>query len=344
MAQTLQFLRVHQTTGHYSYVGATLGMDFTVGAAINVTSIGILDADAVGFSGSVSARIFDRATNRIVGGPVVVEPGVDGRTDDANPFAFKAVAVQLDPGAYCIVAGPLTNDRYVSTGYGRDSVARGDSGGNAVLITGAFSASSDLLSVNVISYWPDHIHAGATFLFTLVAVPPWSPLAEGAPVMASSTMVVALTTTTALVSSDVTALEAWGNTINASSLSVAVPPVAPDGETWITPLIVAISVLCAISVVAAIAALFVHSKRVRPATPTATATTTVGDDQFQSAREQHSLSDHDRLPPPRYAVHVREFSMPTQHDGHYDVLTTIEVQHQQQAATAAYDTRLIGQY
>jgi hypothetical protein len=83
-------------------------------AAIDVYAIGLLDADARGINGTLSARIFDRSTDRVVVGPVTVARG-QARADDTNPFVFKTVpTVRLQPGVYSIVSVGFTSDRFMS--------------------------------------------------------------------------------------------------------------------------------------------------------------------------------------------------------------------------------------
>lgn len=112
-AVALQFLRATTLIGAGNGSAGGHGMDFAVYRAIDVTAIGVFDADVRGFRGNSSARIFDRSTDRVVGGPVYVDSS-DARTDDENPFVFKNVSrVRLPPGVYCLL-GDWISRRWVS--------------------------------------------------------------------------------------------------------------------------------------------------------------------------------------------------------------------------------------
>lgn len=170
----LQALRVSQTVGH-SFVTTALGMDFTVYSAIDVSAVGLLDADARGINGTLVARIFDRATDRVVVGPVTVKAG-EARADDANPFVFKVVpTVRLQPGVYSIVSVGFTSDRYLSSAANAGSVVAADTGNGTVLITGSVSGGNGTLAsaANITS---TARVCGATFRFAVVPAPPPPPL------------------------------------------------------------------------------------------------------------------------------------------------------------------------
>ena len=180
-AQALQFSRVNQTAGHTLWTSG-LGMDFTVTSAIDVSAIGIIDADAPGISGTLTAQIVDRSNDRVAVGPVSVSQGQgDARANDSNPFVFKPMpSVRLAPGVYCLTSIGFIADKVVTTGTGgvSGSVVVGDSGGGAVLVTGAVNGGSDLLSSTQRNYaaGPDNFHAGATFVFSVaVSRPAVSP-------------------------------------------------------------------------------------------------------------------------------------------------------------------------
>lgn len=147
MSDSLQFLRVTTHVGTYNQSGVGNGVDFTVYRAIDVTAIGLFDADERGFVGTVSARIFDRSTDVVVVGPVHVNDS-DARSDDQNPFVFKNVTrVRLSPGVYSII-GVATSllDRWLTTFLIPGSVVIGDSGDGAVLASHAAQGGNGLLA------------------------------------------------------------------------------------------------------------------------------------------------------------------------------------------------------
>lgn len=163
----LQFLRVRQLTGH-GFTAPAVGMDFTVNAAIDVYAIGLLDADAHGVNGTLTARIFDRSTDQVVAGPVTISSG-EMRTDDANPFVFKNVpTVRLQPGVYNIVSIGFASDRYISTASSANSVEPGETGDGAIHITASNNGGNGLSSSATRPGSGRGFHVGATFLFGVV--------------------------------------------------------------------------------------------------------------------------------------------------------------------------------
>jgi hypothetical protein len=170
----VQFLQVKQTSGHL-FSSTAIGVDFTVYAAIDVFSIGLLDADARGINGMLSASIFDRSTDRVVAGPVTVARG-QARADDANPFVFNAVpTVRLQPGVYSIVSVGFTSDRFVSNANKSDSVAAGANFNGAVFITASVSGGNGSLS-STANATGTALLCGATFRFAAAPSPPAAPL------------------------------------------------------------------------------------------------------------------------------------------------------------------------
>jgi hypothetical protein len=171
----LQFLRTTQSAGHIHY-SSSVGIDFTVQSAIDVSAIGIVDTDAPGFAGTPSAQIVDRTNDQVVVGPVIVNAS-DFRKDDANPFAFQNVTVtRLLPGVYCLTSIGFGVDKILTSYVGPGSVVAGDSGGGAVMITAAGEGGAGLLSSTLTSVTPGYFYAGATFLFKVAPVPPAPPV------------------------------------------------------------------------------------------------------------------------------------------------------------------------
>jgi hypothetical protein len=165
----VQFLQFKQAIGHL-FSSTAIGIDFTVYAAIDVVSIGQLDADARGVNGTLSASIFDRSTDRVVVGPVTVARG-HARTDGANPFVFKAVpTVRLQPGVYSIVSVGFTSDRFMSTSNQSDSVIA-LSGNGAVYFTATVRGGNGSLA-STANIADAGLGCSATFRFVVAPTPP----------------------------------------------------------------------------------------------------------------------------------------------------------------------------
>lgn len=171
-SMALQFVRVTQVAGNALWPTA-LAVDFTVTATIDVSAIGIVDADALGFSSTLTAQIVDRSTDRAVAGPVAVKPG-DQRATDANPFVFKNVTSRLAPGSYCLIAVGTRLDKIITTSIEPRSVVAGDDGGGSIVITGAAtSLTTSLLSSSLTDFFPrTTLYGSATFLFDVVPASP----------------------------------------------------------------------------------------------------------------------------------------------------------------------------
>jgi hypothetical protein len=169
MSNSLQFLRATTYAGALNQSGVGNGMEFTVYHAIDVTSIGVFDGDERGFNGSLSVRIFDRSTDRVVVGPVVVNSS-DARIDDQNPFAFQNMtSVRLSPGVYSLIAiGSSAIDRWLNAREAPGSVVAGDSGDGAVLITNTIYGGNGLSASTPSGFSTGIFVAGATFLFEVV--------------------------------------------------------------------------------------------------------------------------------------------------------------------------------
>lgn len=169
MSESLQFLRATTRVGAYTQSGVGIGVDFTVYLPIEVTAIGLCDADERGFDSTFTARIFDRSTDRAVVGPVSVNNS-DARVDDQNPFVFKNVTrVRLLPGHYSIIAvasSPL--DRWLTTFLVPGAIVAGDSGNGAVLVTNSAEGGDGLLASLANVGHPGVFAAGGAFLFEVV--------------------------------------------------------------------------------------------------------------------------------------------------------------------------------
>jgi hypothetical protein len=182
-SNALQFIRTTTVNGTSNSWTVAQGMDFTVLTAIEVTAIGIFDADEPGFDGTLSARIFDRATDEVLAGPVFVSSS-DRRANDDQPFVFKNVSrVRLSPGGYSIITvGSSAKDRWLQTNVaaGAGKVVPGDTGGGAILATNAVgggnglsasAAPSTIVTIGVLT-------TGASFLFNVAPPVVASPLPQ----------------------------------------------------------------------------------------------------------------------------------------------------------------------
>lgn len=114
----LQLLSVSQTTGNHHY-DQSVGVDFTLYSPVEVSAVGLIDADEPGINGTLVARVFDRSNGQVVIGPVFVSAGAQ-RLNDSNPFVFVAMQapVRLQRGVYCLVAAGFVEwrDRYINQG------------------------------------------------------------------------------------------------------------------------------------------------------------------------------------------------------------------------------------
>lgn len=170
-SSALQLLRATRLPSVGSFAsGVAFGVDFTARSAIDVSAIGVLDADARGFNGTTTAHIVDRSSGLVVAGPVAVQAS-EARTDDANPFVFQALApaVRLPPGVYSVMTVGA-GDGYLGTLLAPGSVVAGDSGDDAVLITAAVSSGNGRIPSQ---HHAGHLLAGATLLFAAVRPAAW---------------------------------------------------------------------------------------------------------------------------------------------------------------------------
>jgi hypothetical protein len=121
-AHALQLLSVSQTVGNHHH-DQSLGVDFTLYSAVDVTAIGLIDTDEAGVNGTLTAQVFDRSDGRVVIGPVVISAG-RARATASNPFVFEPVRVRLERGVYCLVAAGFVDgrDRYINQGFLDDDI------------------------------------------------------------------------------------------------------------------------------------------------------------------------------------------------------------------------------
>jgi hypothetical protein len=174
ISNALQFLRATTFVGNYNStaflsIDTARGVDFTLYRAVDVTAIGLLDADERGFNGTFSARIFDRSTDLVVVGPVSVY-STDARSDDQNPFVFKNVMrTRLPPGVYSVITiCTSNNDRWLITGAAFGPVVTSDDGNGTVVITNLVWGGNGLSASAAINSATGQLWAGATFLFEVV--------------------------------------------------------------------------------------------------------------------------------------------------------------------------------
>jgi hypothetical protein len=164
MVNSLQLLTVESSpsTGIQHY-NQSLGMDFTVYTPIDITAVGIIDAENRGLVGTLSVRIINRSNENqsTVYDPVSFQSPMS-RTDDTNLFIFQNVSWRLQIGAYMMISGGFsTNDGFVRTNLG----------GNVSLV------QSRALKVGFSSYGGGtppttidtiYTYGAATFQFTVV--------------------------------------------------------------------------------------------------------------------------------------------------------------------------------
>jgi hypothetical protein len=168
VAAALQLLSIPNYAGNHQY-GEGLGVDFTVYTAIDISDIGLIDADAPGVEGTLSARIFDRTDGRIVAGPVDVGPN-DQRSNDSNPFVFKRVSKRLFPGVYCLVAYGFATDQYINQGQHDPAISDAVIlvvQSPALAVTGGVYGGNGSSIPRIVE---NDIYAAATFVFTVVNV------------------------------------------------------------------------------------------------------------------------------------------------------------------------------
>jgi hypothetical protein len=166
-----QFLVASQYVGHAFSPTASIGVDFTVYAPINVSAIGLVDADARGINGTLLATIVDRSSGRTF---VTVGASYgDRRENDTNPFHFVSVAFRLERGVYSLISTGFILDRMIS-GSNSSAVTTGYDGVVEVVATRALLGSNVALvaPLTVDVGGEGYFHVGATFLFEVVPEPP----------------------------------------------------------------------------------------------------------------------------------------------------------------------------
>jgi hypothetical protein len=153
-----QFLRTSNLTGA-SVFAEPLGTDFTVVDAITVRAIGLLDADAAGLQGVLTAFIVSRVDGTIAAGPVSANSS-HARPNASEPFVFFDLRppVRLPPSKYTLLASGFLLDRYGGLGL----AATNDS---SVLITGSVSGDRGYVQSRE-PQW-----SGASFLFDVASAP-----------------------------------------------------------------------------------------------------------------------------------------------------------------------------
>lgn len=180
-SRALVLLRVNVTQpASHSLTRNAFGVDFTVHSAIVVSAIGIVDADARGFNGSVFAGVVDRSTGRVVAGPVSVNSS-NSRLDDTNLFVFRNITLtRLEPGVYTIVSQSAVGDGSFRTGAVPGSLVVGDTGNGSVECSGSVIGGDRLGPITTdlpsFDYFPTRLAAGATLVFEVAPPPPSPPL------------------------------------------------------------------------------------------------------------------------------------------------------------------------
>jgi hypothetical protein len=170
-ACAVQFLIANHHVGSEFSPLASIAVDFTVYSPIMVTSIGFIDADASGISGTLLATIADRSNNRFF--YTLSASFGDTRENDENPFYFANVSFRLEPGAYSVISTGFNVDKIittnVTTGYDKNTVqvlaTRGLRGRNANLTAP--------LTVDVGG--AGYFQVGATFTYEVLPVMPVMP-------------------------------------------------------------------------------------------------------------------------------------------------------------------------
>lgn len=175
-ARAVQFLLANSVLGDDFWPNVSLVMDFTVYSPIEISAIGLFDADEPGIASPLQATLVDRS-NDLVLITVTIEIGV-ARQNESNPFVFLDVSprIRLARGVYSLLSRGFDSDRILTNANDSLSVVTGYSAGDAVLATAALSVnhlnSAELTELGGVGYF----HIGATFVFDVISMPLATPL------------------------------------------------------------------------------------------------------------------------------------------------------------------------
>lgn len=164
----LQLVSVVSFAGNTIY-GENLGLDFTVFTPIDVSAVGVLDADKLGIEGTLTARVMDRSNNATLIGPFNFSEPM-ARLSDANPFAFLNLSapVRLQRGVYTLVSRGFQLDKFIEVGP-NDFSLLSTVASSAVVVGEGFYGGGDTDILD--KYDHGNIYAAATLVFTVVADP-----------------------------------------------------------------------------------------------------------------------------------------------------------------------------
>jgi hypothetical protein len=159
VSSRLQLLTTSNLTGA-GLSNAPIGVDFTVVKEISLTALGVIDADAPGFMGTVTVYVERRSDAKIVVPPMAANASHQ-RTNNSAPFVFFMLdsAVRLPPSKYTLWATNFTADRYGAVGV---EAVKDDS----VVVTGAVVGRQ----APAYSRWSAAQWTGGSLLFDVVPV------------------------------------------------------------------------------------------------------------------------------------------------------------------------------